>query len=87
LAAINYGIGAFLSNYKDDKVTGYNWLLVGLAGMDVLAIILAQVLIYVDNSRGKQLCTTGNQKKEDPSAGSINSPDSVYGVIDNKSNS
>lgn len=75
LALINFLIGVFLKHFAEnnDKLNGYNWLLIALAGMDVLAIVLAQVLLYVDNSRGQQLCAKGNSKKEEPEiSGSVN---------------
>jgi hypothetical protein len=50
-----------LNHWKLDIVAGYNWLLIGLAGMDVLAIATAQILLYMDHFKGKQLCAKQGQ--------------------------
>jgi hypothetical protein len=80
---INYLIGVFLGRWNYDPIAGYNWLLVGLAGMDVLAIATAQILLYMDHSKGKQLCAKqgSGESTEDSSAyPSINysAGDSLY---------
>lgn len=54
-----------MGRFTVDIVAGYNWLLIGLAGMDVLAIATAQILLYMDHFKGQQLCAKQGQGKSE----------------------
>jgi hypothetical protein len=46
--------------------------MVFFACMDVLSICLAQVLVWVDHIKGRQLCQIRHQKKDEEKNSSIN---------------
>lgn len=64
LAIVNLGIGKVVDMFPENKTLGYEWVMVCLAVMDVAAICLGQVLLWVDRFRDRKLCTVTKQNNE-----------------------
>jgi len=64
---VNFGIGKLVDRYKENKVLGYEWTMVALCCMDVMAIALAQILLWLDRHRDRKLCSTNkDEEAKDP---------------------